>query len=261
MQRRRRSSRKFGPASFPPRLVRHACTAQCAQTLLHRAIPPSDQSLLFGPHCVQGEARHRLSAAEAAGDSTSVSRHASVYPRSPIPAPGAYLVASSHPSLPPPPSQTLIVLRRGTFSVVDRRHGRISRSPTICGTQVSSGNHLASNPPAFKKSKNLELTHPYYPPLPWPRRRPHRRQQPKRSGSSALLPLAGRRRERRDRQKARGAWDGAQGACHGRRQPLGPPSGGPPKPPWVRKCVFTTCTVRESVYHVHTCIIRPCNTR
>ena len=193
--------------------------------------------------------------------SPSVRRHASVYPRRPIPAPGADLVASSHPSLPPPPSQTLIVLRRGTFSVVDRRHGRISRSPTICGTQVSSGNHLASNPPAFKKSKNLELTHPYYPPLPWPRRRPHRRQQPKRSGSSALLPLAGRRRERRDRQKARGAWDGAQGACHGRRQPLGPPSGGPPKPPWVRKCVFTTCTVRESVYHVHTCIIRPCNTR
>ena len=153
MQRRRRSSRKFGPASFPPRLVRHACTAQCAQTLLHRAIPPSDQSLLFGPHCVQGEARHRLSAAEAAGDSTSVSRHASVYPRSPIPAPGAYLVASSHPSLPPPPSQTLIVLMRGTFLVVDRRHGRISRSPTICGTQVSSGNHLASNPPAFKNPK------------------------------------------------------------------------------------------------------------
>ena len=31
--------------------------------------------------------------------------------------------------------------------------------------------------------------------------------------------------------------------------------------PGVRKCVFTTCTVRESVYNVRTRIIRPYNTR
>ena len=31
--------------------------------------------------------------------------------------------------------------------------------------------------------------------------------------------------------------------------------------PGVRKCVFTTCTVRESVYYVRTRIIRPHNTR
>ena len=165
-----------------------------------------------------------------------------MHPRRPIPAPGADLVASSHPSLPPPPSQTLIVPRRGTFLVVDRRHSRISRSPLICGTQVSSANHLASIPLAFTESKNLDLTHPYYPPLPWPRRRPHRRQQAKRSGSPALLPLTGRRRESRDRQKARGAREAGQGACHGRRRPLGPPQWGPPKPPWGPKmCVFTTC--------------------
>ena len=235
---------KLGISACASGAVYHTRHVSRAQSLL-LSHPLLDRALLLcncsrSLSCAE-RCRHRLSAAEAAGDSTSVSRHASVYPRRPNPAPGADLVASSHPSLPPPPSQTLIVLMRGTFLVVDRRHGRISRSPTICGTQVSSGNHLASNPPAFKKSKNLELTHPYYPPLPWPRRRPHRCQQPKRSGSSALLPLAGRRRERRDRQKARGAWDGAQGACHGRRQPLGPPSGGPPKPPWVRKCVFTTC--------------------
>ena len=126
------------------------------------SLPPT-VTLLFGPHCVQGEAQHQLSAAEPVGDSPSVRRHASVHPRRPIPAPGADLVASSHPSLPPPPSQTLIVPRRGTFSVVDRRHGRISRSPTICGTQVSSAKHLASIPLAFTKSKNLDLTHPLLP--------------------------------------------------------------------------------------------------
>ena len=47
--------------------------------------------------------------------SPSVRRHASVYPRRPIPAPGADLVASSYPSLPPPPSQTLIVPGEARF--------------------------------------------------------------------------------------------------------------------------------------------------
>ena len=146
---------KLGISACASGAVYHTCHVSRAQSLL-LSHPLLDRALLLcncsrSLSCAE-RCRHRLSAAEAAGDSTSVSRHASVYPRRPNPAPGADLVASSHPSLPPPPSQTLIVLMRGTFLVVDRRHGRISRSPTICGTQVSSGNHLASNPPALRKS-------------------------------------------------------------------------------------------------------------
>ena len=147
---------KLGISACASGAVYHTRHVSRAQSLL-LSHPLLDRALLLcncsrSLSCAE-RCRHRLSAAEAAGDSTSVSRHASVYPRRPNPAPGADLVASSHPSLPPPPSQTLIVLMRGTFLVVDRRHGRISRSPTICGTQVSSGNHLASNPPAFKNPK------------------------------------------------------------------------------------------------------------
>ena len=80
--------------------------------------------------------------------------------------------------------------------------------------------------PCFKKSKNLKLTHPYYPPIPWPRRRPHRRQQAKRSGSSALLPLPGRRRGRRARQA------GVRRACAAPPPSRPPPARAPRPRPW-----------------------------
>ena len=189
---------KLGISACASGAVYHTRHVSRAQSLL-LSHPLLDRALLLcncsrSLSCAE-RCRHRLSAAEAAGDSTSVSRHASVYPRRPNPAPGADLVASSYPSLPPPPSQTLIVPRRGTFSVVDRRHSRISRSPLICGTQVSSANHLASIPLAFTKSKNLDLTHPYYPPLPWPRRRPTdaSRQSGRDLWLSSLSPDAGAR--------------------------------------------------------------------
>jgi len=96
---------KLGISACASGAVYHTRHVSRAQSLL-LSHPLLDRALLLcncsrSLSCAE-RCRHRLSAAEAAGDSTS----------------------------------TLIVLMRGTFLVVDRRHGRISRSPTICGTQA-----------------------------------------------------------------------------------------------------------------------------